>query len=70
MSSYLGKILYRKRMTLQEACIIAGVEFEPGMTVEGYDQCHSCSQWFLEKELHPDMDGIPICKTCEGWYGY
>lgn len=65
----LAKVLYRKRINLKDACVEAGVEFTPGMVVEGYEECSHCGVWHLEKELHEDEGGMPICKTCEGWYG-
>jgi hypothetical protein len=69
MSSLLSKYLYRKKITLQEACVDVGVEFVPGMQVEGLEECSHCSVWHKENELHPDSEGMPICRTCEGWYG-
>lgn len=69
VDSTLGKYVYRKRISLRDACVQLGIEFVPGMEVEGYTECSHCSVWHLDKELHPDNEGMPICKTCEGWYG-
>jgi hypothetical protein len=66
----IGRVVYRKRMSLKQACILAGCEFEEGMTIPGYSECSSCSVWHLETELIPDLDGLPICRICDGWYGH
>lgn len=33
------------------------------------EECSSCSIWYYKKNLITDLDGNPICKLCERFYG-
>ncbi len=69
MTAELSKYLYRRKISLREACMLAGIEFNDEVDTGKYTECHSCSVWHLESELKPDLDGVPICGLCESWYG-
>lgn len=62
------RTLHRTRKTLMEACIEAGVEFDPGL-VTNIQECSNCSIWHKISELIPDLDNNPICKNCKHFYG-
>jgi hypothetical protein len=67
-SMKLGKYLYRKRMTVQEACKDLGIDFEEEMLGD-LEQCTSCSVWWHTHELLEDPeDGTNLCKYCESYY--
>ena len=60
------KILYRTRKTLRAACIEAGIDFCPEVTLS---QCEHCDVWFRSGELRPDLDKNTICATCYTYEG-
>lgn len=64
----LEKHLYRKKMTLLEACEDFGIPVEDAQ-IDGVETCSSCSIWFKPGELVSDLDGNPICKVCRRFYG-
>ena len=64
----LEKVLYRTRKTLQEGCDEIDLQFENAV-IAAIQECSSCSIWRKPEHLVPDLDGYPICKTCQGWYG-
>lgn len=60
--------LYRKKRTLLEVCEEFGISPEDA-DISILETCSSCSIWFKTTELIPDLDGNPICKTCQRFYG-
>ena len=64
----LEKVLYRSRKTVPEGCFEAGIKFESAV-ISNIQECSSCNVWLKPSMLIPDLDGYPICKSCQGWYG-
>lgn len=60
--------LYRKKMTLLEACEYFEIPVEEA-DIENIETCSSCSIWYKPTELVLDLDGNPICKVCRRFYG-
>lgn len=60
--------LYRKKRTLLEVCHEFGIQPED-VDIPTLETCSNCSIWFKNTELIPDLDGNPICKTCQRFYG-
>ncbi len=65
----LNKVLYHRKMSIQEACAVLEIEFVPGMQIVGLEQCANCSIWYKRLELMIDADNDLICDTCAAWYG-
>lgn len=59
--------LYRHKVTLREVCEEFGIEIEDA--VYNLETCSHCSIWFKPQELIPDLDGNPICRICNRFYG-
>jgi hypothetical protein len=64
----LEKSLYRKKKSLLEACQEFGIPVEEA-DIPSIETCSNCSIWFRSTELIPDLDGNPICKVCNRFYG-
>ena len=62
------RVLYRTHKTIREACIEAGVDFDPSV-VQAVEACTNCSIWHRTVELKPDLDKNLICKICWRFYG-
>lgn len=60
--------IYRKKITLLEACQQFGIPVED-CDIPNLETCSNCSIWFKSVELIPDLDGNPICKVCNRFYG-
>jgi len=60
--------LYRTNMSIQDACKLLGVEYDPE-ALEDLEQCSHCNIWWYSYELTPDLDDNNICKFCEITYG-
>lgn len=60
--------LYRKKMTLLEACEYFGISIDYA-EIPNLETCSNCSIWFKSSELIADLDGNPICKVCKRFYG-
>ena len=59
--------LYRRKVSLHEACEEFGIPVEDAQF--DLETCSHCSIWFKPGELIPDLDGNPICKVCNRFYG-
>lgn len=64
----LEESLYRKKRTLLEVCEEFGIDVEDAEVLE-LETCSNCSIWYKMSELIPDLDGNPICKVCNRFYG-
>ena len=62
------RVLYRTHKTIREACMEAGVDFDPSV-VQSVEACTNCSIWHRVVELKPDLDSNSICKICWRFYG-
>lgn len=69
MNEYLGKVLYKRRISLREACEEVGATFSEDIDVYPYRECDHCLFWHKRSELHKDRGGMLICNVCEEWYG-
>lgn len=64
----IEEALYRKKRTLLEVCEEFGIPVEDAL-IDEVETCSNCSIWFKSTELIPDLDGNPICKVCNRFYG-
>jgi hypothetical protein len=60
--------LYRKKRTLLEVCQEFGIDVDDA-DISNLETCSSCSIWYKSAELISDLDGNPICKVCNRFYG-
>lgn len=66
--SALDQALYKTRKTILEVLSeIGDNNICSGDT--NLEQCSSCDIWLYPKQLKKDLDGSPICKECETFYG-
>lgn len=64
----LESTIYRKKITLLEACEQFGIPIDEA-EIPNLETCSNCSIWFKSAELILDLDGNPICKVCNRFYG-
>lgn len=64
----LEQSIYRKKVTLLEACEEFGIPVEEA-DIPNLETCSNCSIWFKSVELILDLDSNPICKVCKRFYG-
>ena len=64
----LESAIYRRKITLLEACTEFGITLEQA-DIPTVETCSNCSIWYKSAELIPDLDGNPICKVCNRFYG-
>lgn len=64
----LDKVLYKTRKSVleAEAELSDNNVYSADISLE---QCNSCGIWLKTTQLKPDLDGLPICKDCENFYG-
>ena len=62
----LDKVLYKTHKSVLEAQTELG---DNNVSLITLSQCNSCGIWLKDSQLKPDLDGLPICKTCEDFYG-
>jgi formylmethanofuran dehydrogenase subunit E len=64
----LETVLYRKKASLLEVCRELGIPIEEA-DIPNLETCSNCSIWFRSTDLIQDLDGNPICKVCNRFYG-
>jgi hypothetical protein len=64
----LDKALYRTRNSFRQACQEAGIDYNDELNTS-LGECAHCNIWLKPKELIPDLDNNPICKTCFTYEG-